>query len=112
MRRSIGNAATPEIEELVLALLREDSDYDNNENRSAHREHLVLSVLVHVRRPEELELPAFSRNISASGIGLITQDTIADRAIAALEIERLQGDTSTILSECRWCRPYLSLIHI
>ena len=106
MRRTIGNAATPEVEDLVLTLLREDAEYDNNENRSAHREHLVLSVKVHIRRPEEVELPAFSRNVSASGIGLITHDPIADRAIAAIEIERLQGGTSTVLSECRWCRPY------
>ena len=77
MRSSIGQAATPEIESIVQDLLREDTVYDNSENRTAHRENLVRPVKITVRRPGDDVLTAFSRNISASGIGLITDHPIA-----------------------------------
>lgn len=106
MLRSIGKSPTPEIEAIVRDLLKEDSDYDRNENRSAHRESLVRAVTVQMRRPIESELHAFSRNISGAGIGLITNDQIPDGATAILTIEPLKERPSQILAECRWCKPY------
>ena len=106
MLRSIGNSPSPEIESIVKGLLKEDSDYDRHESRSAHRESLVRAVTIEVRRPKEIVLSAFSRNISGSGIGLITDEKIADSSTAVLTIEPLKDRPSKILAECRWCKPY------
>ena len=72
----------------------------------------MRSVIVEVRRPTELTVDGFSRNISASGIGLITKAAIEDRANALLTIERLRGQPYKVLAECRWCRPYGANWHI
>ena len=106
MLRSIGTAPTPEVERIVSDLLKEDADYDRHENRSAHREHLVRAVTVAIRRPEELVVLGFTRNISMTGLGLITNEAIARSAVAVLEIEPLNDRSVKILSECRWCKPY------
>ena len=90
---------------VVEGLLREDSLYDREENRSAHREHLVRGVLVEIRDPAK-ELYAFSRNVSVSGIGLITEESIPERRTAMLTIERLDGTSVKVLAESRWCKSY------
>ena len=106
MLKSVGRAPSSEIESIVQDLLREDSDYDRHENRSAHREHLVRSVVIDVRRPDPIQVTGFSRNISGSGIGLITQLEILPGSVAVLTIEPLRGMTHRILSECKWCKKY------
>ena len=106
MLKSAGPSISPELDQMVADLLKEDSDYDRHENRSAHRLNLVRSVILNVRRPAEKELVGFSRNISETGIGLITSEPIQDRANALLTIERLHGPSYQVLAECRWCKPY------
>lgn len=94
-----------DIDHMVEALLREDSLYDREENRSAHREHLVRGVLIEMRDPSD-QMYAFSRNVSVSGIGLITEDPISERRTAELTIERLDGNSVRVLAESRWCKAY------
>ena len=94
-----------DIDEMVEGLLREDSAYDRQENRSAHREHLVRGVRIEMRDPRK-ELFAFSRNVSVTGVGLITEETVPERCTAALTIERLDGTQCKVLAESRWCKPY------
>jgi len=117
MLRSSGPPAKPDIERLINEILKEDAKYDQSENRSAHRENLVRHVGIEMRQSEQSQ-PAtagdeaesmfgFSRNVSATGIGLITEFVVADKSVAVLSIDRLRtAKTATILSECRWCRPY------
>lgn len=110
MLRLSGHAPSKEVEDLVRDLLREDANYDRVENRSSHREHLVLPIELKIRGGETTQ--GFSRNISAAGIGLITQNPINERAVGILKIERLKGLPSQILAECRWCRAYSKNWHI
>ena len=106
MLRTSGPPAHPDIQRAVDDLLREDSNFDRTENRSAHRQHLVRPVEVVIRDSDE-SISAFSRNVSASGIGVITHQPIDDGAVAVLTIARLApGHDITILAECRWCKPY------
>ena len=105
LRTTPGSAANPEIQRAVEFLLREESNFDRTDNRSAHRDHLVRPVMVDFRESDET-ICAFSRNVSASGIGLITDTVIADRTVATLEIIKLEGNSYSIIAECRWCKPY------
>lgn len=105
MLRTSGPSINPLIDEFVQDLLREDADYDRLEQRSTHREHLVRCVEVELRDPART-IFGISRNISRSGIGLITQERVPDNAMAILDIERLKGPNDRILASCRWCQPY------
>jgi len=51
-------------------------------------------------------LEAFSRNISANGVGLLTNHAIDERAVGKVIIFRPDGKAEAILSECRWCKNY------
>ncbi|MCR9294886.1 MAG: hypothetical protein NXI32_19375 [bacterium] len=94
-----------DIDDMVRDLLLEDAAYDRQENRSAHREHLFRSVHIDFRDPKE-EMLAISRNISPLGIGLITDAAVAEKRMALLTIEKLDGTRNRVLAESRWCRTY------
>jgi len=94
MLRSSGPPAKPDIERLINEILKEDAKYDQSENRSAHRENLVRHVGIEMRQSEQSQ-PAtagdeaesmfgFSRNVSATGIGLITEFVVADKSVATV----------------------------
>ena len=100
-----GPPAKPDIQRAVDSILKEDSNFDRNENRSAHRQNLVRPVQMEIREPAET-VAGFSRNVSATGIGIITNQPINDKAIALLKIGGLSNNDLSILSECRWCKPY------
>ena len=119
MLRSSGPPPKPDIKRVIDEILKEDARYNQSENRTAHRENLVRHVGIEFRQSEqssadgkedsEDELPsAFSRNVSATGIGLVTKSQVEEKAVAVLQIERLGSNAkpANILSECRWCRPY------
>ncbi|TWT93762.1 PilZ domain-containing protein [Stieleria varia] len=104
MLRLSGTAPSRDVEDLIRELLEEDAYYDRTEHRSTHRETLVRPVQISIRGGETIS--AFSRNVSAAGMGLITNQVIAERAIGVLTIERIKGMPSRLLAECRWCRSY------
>lgn len=124
MLRSSGPPPKPDIKRAIDEILKEDARYDQQENRSAHRENLVRHVQIELRQNEQSSLSAaeedsqdddapkshssFSRNISTTGIGLISKLEIEEKSVAVLLIDRLGTDSAplAILSECRWCRPY------
>ena len=113
MLRTNGPPAKPEIKRVIDDILKEDKRYDQSENRSAHRENLVRHVLIELRQtgPSDGKTKprsGFSRNVSATGIGLITNFKVEDKSVAVLAIDRLGANAKppAILSECRWCRPY------
>jgi hypothetical protein len=57
-------------------------------------------------RSEELIIPAFSRNISANGIGVISSEKILEKSTAILEIAGIKNSPVKILADCRWSRNY------
>lgn len=104
MRATVGRS-NPAIERVVRELLTEDSNFDRHENRSAHREHLVRPIQIELRN-EGLVIPAFSRNISANGIGVISAEQISEKSTAILEIAGIKNASVRILADCRWSRNY------
>lgn len=105
MLRLSGTAPNMDVENAIRDLLDEDAFYDRTENRSSHREHLVRPVALQIRGSQE-KIVAFSRNVSAAGIGLITDVEIPERSTAVLTVESLQNGPVKLLAQCRWCRPY------
>ena len=105
MLKASHGPAKPDIKRVVNDLLVEDSNFDRAENRSAHREHPVRSVTIELRNTGE-SIPAFSRNISATGIGLITANPLKIDQTGILTLERLHGRDLQFLAECRWCKAY------
>lgn len=105
MLRSSMVRSNPDIERAVKELLAADANFDRNENRTVHREHLVRHLRLELRETKQ-SIDAFSRNISAVGIGIITDRETDVGAIAEMEIERLKGPAVKIIAKCRWCRSY------
>jgi len=106
MLRSSGPPPKPDIQRVIDAILKKDATFDRTENRTAHRESLVRAITLEIRDSEET-IVGFSRNISATGVGIIQDQEIAEKSTAVLSIERLGNqEPAKILSECRWCKPY------
>ena len=97
--------SNPDIEQAVKEMLTADANFDRNENRSVHRQHLVRHIRLQIRQPEQL-IEAFSRNISVVGIGIITDQVITVGTTGEMEIGRLKGPAVKIIVESRWCRNY------
>ncbi|MFK7767569.1 MAG: PilZ domain-containing protein [Mariniblastus sp.] len=100
-----GPPPKPDIKRAIDGILKEDLNFDRNENRSAHRENLVRPIQIEIRDPEKT-VNGFSRNVSATGIGVITSHPIDNNSIGLLKIGGLSNNDTSILSECRWCKPY------
>jgi hypothetical protein len=105
MLRTSDPSANPDIQRTIQELLQENANFDRTENRSAHRDHLVRPVEVQSKDGVEIA-SAFSRNISATGIGLITPEPVDERTVGVLRITRLKGNDVNVIAECRWCKPY------
>lgn len=105
MLRLSGTGPNMDVECAVQDLLDEDAFYERTENRSSYREHLVRPVQLHIRGSRD-GIMAFSRNVSAAGIGLITNEKVDERISAVLTIETLESGPVKFLAQCRWCRPY------
>ena len=105
MLKKCGPPAKPDLKRAIDKILLEDTNFDRYENRSVHRESLVRAVQVQFRDSDEV-VQAFSRNISAAGIGLITHEELQADSIAVLSIASLDGDDTPVLAECRWCKPF------
>lgn len=105
MLRLTGTAPNMDVENAIRDLLEEDAFYDRTENRSSHREHLVRPVRLQIRGSRD-ELIAFSRNVSASGIGLITDRPMVDGTVAVLVVDSLKSAPVKFLAQSRWCRDF------
>ena len=109
--RTNGPQAKPDIQRAIDSLLKEGSNFDKIENRSAHREHLVRPVKLEIRDLEEV-ICGFSRNVSATGIGVVSSVSFSAQTVAVLKIAQLTGGETPILAECRWSKPYGDHWHI
>lgn len=96
---------TDDLSELVSDLLYEVSKFDANDSRKETREPFMSCVSVKYSI-EKIELSGFSRNISPTGIGLVTTEEIPISTKATLGIARVNGKTTKILAVCRWSKPY------
>lgn len=74
------------------------------ERRTEPRHPFVRPVQIHV--PHGLSLSAFSKDMSAQGIGIICSVPMGVGSLATLEIHSTQGASVILRSEVRWCDPY------
>ena len=92
--------------ECVEQLLRENQTALLRERRAADRKPFVRPVKITTERERAEVHDAFSRDISAQGIGLISRVEWQPKAIAIIKIHRLTGREVSIRAEARWSKPY------
>lgn len=100
----LSTTTSPELENLIKEVVKEDNRYVRSEMRSVHRENLIVPVTIHFKDGRQQE--AFSRNISPAGICLISSEQVAANQLLDLEIYRLNGKCDRIIAEVRWCKPF------
>lgn len=86
-------------------------DFGGNDLRDSPREPMVSAVTINFSTLDG-DCHAFSRDISETGIGLVTENPVTPARRATLSIDKLDGTTIQILSTCRWCRPYGPKWHV
>ncbi|MEM6468088.1 MAG: PilZ domain-containing protein [Planctomycetota bacterium] len=91
--------------EAVHDLCEAVKDFDGQELRDSPRFPLVCAVMINFSTLDG-DCHAFSRDISATGIGLVTESAVTPSRRATLCIDKLDGTSMQVLSTCRWCRPY------
>ncbi|MFN9719128.1 MAG: PilZ domain-containing protein [Planctomycetota bacterium] len=74
------------------------------ERRTEPRQPFVRPVTIHL--PHGPSIPAFSKDLSAQGIGVITETQFQPNSLATLEIHSTTGDPVLLRSEARWCDAY------
>ena len=105
MLKNSGPPTRPDVQHAVEQILKADRDFDRYENRTAHRQHLVRAVELELRETGSTEY-AFSRNISATGIGVISLTRFDVDSVAVLSIAALDSEDTQFLAECRWCKEF------
>ncbi len=100
--RSSGFASS-QIAKLINDIQSETIRFDRD-LRSSHREKITLPV--EVRISDDEIITGFTRNISATGVCLLTCSEIEQGINAVIEIYRLKDPMSRILSEVRWSKPF------
>lgn len=100
----LSTTTSPELEQLIKEVVKEDCRYARSEMRSVHRENLVVPVTMIFKDGRQQE--AFSRNISPAGVCLISNEPVTENQLVELEIYRLHGRKDRIIAEARWCKPF------
>lgn len=97
--------AKQEFVNLVNNMLAEKVNLDR-ELRSHHREPMVRPVVVKYEAEHLDEHHCVSRNISPTGICLVSQFAFPENQTAVLELYRLKDLPAEVLAECRWSKPF------
>lgn len=102
---SIGTSSDNDMAVLVEELIRDAQAFDGLDRRGDERKFLICAVAIQHTFGEE-SYQAFSRDISADGIGLITSTNVAIDQSANLSISRFDGASLKVSAVCRWCTSY------
>ena len=92
------------VEKIIKEIQKEDSRFDFD-LRSAHREKVVLPVVVKDMSSEG-EFDCYSRNLSGTGICLLSQHEFEIDWQCILQISRLDESVSDIVAVSRWSKPF------
>jgi hypothetical protein len=92
------------MQEEIDRLLYEIQRAKLSERRTEPRHAFVRPVQICF--PHGPNLAAFSKDMSAQGIGIICNTTMTVGSLAILEIHSTQGAPLVVRSEVRWCDPY------
>lgn len=94
--------ANPFVERLMSDVSLENSRFERD-LRASKREKIILPVFV-TTEPDSTEVHGFTRNLSATGACIIANHSFVRSEKALIELYRLNGDTSKLISECRWVK--------
>ncbi|MEM9826337.1 MAG: PilZ domain-containing protein [Planctomycetota bacterium] len=102
--RSVSSEAN-EIALWVDDLITESQAFAGHNQRANTREALVCAVEIESKL-RQWSASAFSRDISETGIGLITAVKVPVRMPAELSVQRFDGTAMKVAATCVWCKPY------
>ena len=92
------------MQEEIDRLLSEIQRSRLSERRTEPRHSFVRPVQIHF--PNGPSRAAFSKDLSAQGIGIICNVMMGIGSLAILEVHSTQGMPVILTSEVRWCDPY------
>ncbi len=92
------------MQEQIDKLLMEIQRSKFTERRTEPRQPFARPVVIHL--PHGPSIRAFSKDLSAQGIGVITDTSFQPNSLATLEIHSMHGDPILLRSEARWCDAY------
>jgi len=92
------------MQEEINRLLAEIQRARLSDRRTESRHAFVRPVKIHF--PHGPTLNAFSKDLSAQGIGVVCETSVQTGSLAMLEIHSLQGAAVILKSEVRWCDQY------
>ena len=95
--------ANLEVEHLLKKLEADEKKYDA-ELRNLDRKKLVFPVTISTD-DEEIEIDAFSRNLSPEGVSLITPQPFSAGSELSLGLH-VHGKQTDYIAECRWCETF------
>ena len=99
-------AGSPELQRIVDKLLQEEYRARIGERRDSSRKPLSRPLTIVPRDNDQRKISAFSRDVSPTGIGAIGKDEFRAGSVALIYIDGPSGESTVLLSECRWCNPY------
>jgi hypothetical protein len=88
----------------INQLLSEIQRLRLSERRTEPRHSFVRPLKIYF--PHGPVLSAFSKDLSAQGIGTVCDTTIQTGSMAILEIHSIADEPVILKSEVRWCDPY------
>ncbi len=89
---------------MVSRLLMEANERELQERRADVRHPFFASVSIRLLDGSNQQFSAFSREISAGGIGLLHNFPLPNGPVV-LAIQRANGGTAHVKTDIRWCRP-------
>lgn len=92
------------MQDVIDQLLGEMQRAKLSERRTEPRHPFVRPIRIHL--PHGPTLGAFSKDISALGIGIVCDTTVNIGSLATLEIHSTKGAPVFLRSEVRWCDSY------
>jgi hypothetical protein len=90
----------------VQQLIKDNEIETLRERRSVDRKPFVRPVSIAVGKNRDTVHEAFSRDISAIGIGLMSQVPFERGSLAVLSIHCPTRRSTRLIAETRWCQPY------
>ncbi len=99
-----------ELEQTIRRLLADEMNEPLAERRSIKRRPFMRPVFLQFGRDERML--AFSKNISALGVGLVHAKPCAERRVATLTFQLLDDTEVSFRAVSRWCQKFGSHWHL
>ena len=93
-----------ELEQTIRKLLADEMNEPVSERRAIKRRPFMRPVFVQFGRDEKML--AFSKNVSPLGVGLVHAKPCAERRVATLTFQLLNGSEVAVRGVSRWCQQF------